>query len=251
VRLFLDYSDTNIQVFGVYSFHNPTEKTIRVELKDGTDIPFIKTPDGTTSMGYEALQDSEPFVNIENGLAVPPSTESYGLIAFTTVPKEDKFEISQPFVLPVSNLTVFLPEGVKAESDTLTDEGLQTIQNFNFQVYTTLNVPAGATIKFNVSGKPQESSAAPAETTTNNNRNLLIGAGALGLAFIAAGAWLYLRDRNRSEEDDEEEENEFESSEEVLDAIVALDDLYRAKKISDEAYQKRRAELKDILKGMM
>ena len=251
VRLFLDYSDTNIQVFGVYSFHNPTEKTIRVELKDGTDIPFIKTPDGTTSMGYEALQDSEPFVNIENGLAVPPSTESYGLIAFTTVPKEDEFEISQPFVLPVSSLTVFLPEGVKAESDTLTDEGLQTIQNFNFQVYTTLNVPAGATIKFNVSGKPQESSAAPAETTTNNNRNLLIGAGALGLAFIAAGAWLYLRDRNRSEEDDEEEENEFESSEEVLDAIVALDDLYRAKKISDEAYQKRRAELKDILKGMM
>ena len=43
-----------------------------------------------------------------------------------------------------SSLTVFLPEGVKAESDALTDEGLQTIQNFNFQVYTTLNVPAGA-----------------------------------------------------------------------------------------------------------
>lgn len=251
VRLFLDYSDTNIQVFGVYSFHNPTEKTIRVELKDGTDVPFIKTPDGTTSMGYEALQDSEPFVNIKNGLAIPPSAGSYGLIAFTTVPKEKEFEISQPFVLPVNSLTVFLPEGVKAESDTLTDEGLQTIQNFNFQVYTILNVPAGATIKFTVSGEPLEASAAPAETTTNNNRNLLIGAGALGLAFIAAGAWLYLRDRNRTEEDDEEEENEFESSEEVLDAIVALDDLYRAKKISEEAYQKRRAELKDILKGMM
>jgi hypothetical protein len=60
-----------------------------------------------------------------------------------------------------------------------------------------------------------------------------------------------LRDRNRSEEDTKEEENEFESSEDVLDAIVALDDLHRAKKISDEAYQKRRAELKDILKGMM
>jgi hypothetical protein len=36
-----------------------------------------------------------------------------------------------------------------------------------------------------------------------------------------------------------------------LDAIVAIDDLHRARKISDEAYQKRRAELKDILKGMM
>ena len=35
------------------------------------------------------------------------------------------------------------------------------------------------------------------------------------------------------------------------DAIIALDDQHRAKKISDEAYQKRRAELKNILKGMM
>jgi hypothetical protein len=173
------------------------------------------------------------------------------MISFTTVPKQETFEIAQPFVLPVNSLTVFLPEGVKAESDALTDEGLQTIQNFNFQVYTALNVPAGATIKFTVSGEPQESSAAPAESTTNNNRNLLIGAGALGLALIAAGAWLYLRDRNSSEEEDEEEENEFESYDDVLDAIVALDDLSRAKKISEEAYQKRRAELKDILKGMM
>jgi hypothetical protein len=73
----------------------------------------------------------------------------------------------------------------------------------------------------------------------------------VGVAFIAAGAWLYFRERNRVEENTEDEENAFESSDEVLDAIVALDDLHRAKKISDEAYQKRRGELKDILKGMM
>jgi hypothetical protein len=62
---------------------------------------------------------------------------------------------------------------------------------------------------------------------------------------------LYLRDRRQGEEAVDEEEHEFESSEDVLDAIVALDDLHRAGKISDEAYQKRRTELKDILKGMM
>ena len=33
--------------------------------------------------------------------------------------------------------------------------------------------------------------------------------------------------------------------------IIALDDLHRSKKISDEAYQKRRAELKEVLKGKM
>ncbi|NTU56434.1 MAG: hypothetical protein HGA79_09320, partial [Anaerolineales bacterium] len=96
------------------------------------------------------------------------------------------------------------------------------------------------------------------DTAASNNTALLIGAGGLGVALILAGAWMYLRDRKRTEEaeDDEkdneaDDEEEFESSEDVMDAIIALDDLYRSKKISDEAYQKRRAELKEILKGMM
>jgi uncharacterized membrane protein len=81
----------------------------------------------------------------------------------------------------------------------------------------------------------------------------LIGAGALGIALILAGGWMYLRDRNRAEASDSTEHagDEFETSEDVIDAIIALDDLHRAKKISDEAYQKRRTELKDILKGKM
>jgi hypothetical protein len=60
-----------------------------------------------------------------------------------------------------------------------------------------------------------------------------------------------MEEEEEGDEEEDEEENEFESSEDVMDAIIALDDLYRAKKISDEAYQKRRAELKDILKEMM
>jgi hypothetical protein len=35
-----------------------------------------------------------------------------------------------------------------------------------------------------------------------------------------------------------------------MDAILALDDLHRAGKISDQAYQRRRTELKDIIKEM-
>lgn len=252
VRLFLEYGDTDIQVYGVYSFRNPSDKTVVVELKDGKDIPFIKMPEGTNNLGYEALQDSEPFVNTDKGLAIPPSENPYGLVAFTTVPKQEEFKIAQPIVLPATNLTVFLPEGVTAASETLQDEGLQTIQNFNFQVYTGQNVEAGETVRFTVSGEPK-TIAASTETqpAASSSQNLLIGAGALGIALILAGAWLYLRDRNRDEEEMEEQEAEFESSEDVLDAIVALDDLHRAGKISDAAYQKRRQELKDILKGML
>ena len=47
---------------------------------------------------------------------------------------------------------------------------------------------------------------------------------------------------------DEEVKADFESTDEVMDAILALDDLHRAGKISDQAYQNRRNELKDIIK---
>ena len=59
-RVFIDYGDTELQYYGVYSFHNPTDKTVLVDTKGNTEIPFIKMPEGTSSMGYETLQDSEP-----------------------------------------------------------------------------------------------------------------------------------------------------------------------------------------------
>jgi len=52
------------------------------------------------------------------------------------------------------------------------------------------------------------------------------------------------------EDEDYDDEVEFESAEEVMDAIIALDDLHRAKKIPDEAYQLRRAELKELLEEL-
>ena len=61
-----------------------------------------------------------------------------------------------------------------------------------------------------------------------------------------AGVYLFFRDRRIKKVDDGEAG--FESTDEVMDAILALDDLHRAGKISDQAYQNRRNELKDIIK---
>lgn len=107
---------------------------------------------------------------------------------------------------------------------------------------------AGDVLSFTVSGTPKAASAANTDGP-NTNSTLLIGAGGLGIALILAGAWMYFRDKTQTEEEDEEDE--FETTEDVMDAIIALDDLHRAKKISEGAYQHRRAELKEILKEMM
>jgi hypothetical protein len=180
---------------------------------------------------------------------MPPSDQTYGLVAFADLPVSGKLEFSQEFVLAVTAVDISMPEGMTASGDTLANTGLTSLQDqngqtVNFQTYSTGSLNAGDTLKFTVSGKPKAAS-----TTANllQNKTLLIGVGALGLALILAGVWFYLRDRKQV--DEEEEENaEFEDSESILDAIIALDDLHRGGKLSDEAYHKRRDELKAKLK---
>ena len=224
-----------------------------MKLNEQGEIPFLKAPAAVSGFGYEPMQDSEPFQQIENGFAVPPSEGSYGMIAYGSAPKVEEFDFSQEYVLPAAAVTVFVPDGITVQNPKAKDLGVQAIQNFNFRIYEMGSVTAGETLNLAISGSPKDSGTASTPGAATSNQNLLIGAGALGVALILAGAWMYLRDRNRDGEADTEDQtgDEFEASEDVIDAIIALDDLHRARKISDEAHQKRRAELKEILKGMM
>ena len=181
----------------------------------------------------------------DTGLAIPPSANAYQLIAFSSLTRSEELDFSQSFTLPVGSITIFTPVGVKLDGSELTDLGPQTIQDFTYQVYQAPPAEAGSRLDFAVSGNPDDAAA----TTPPSNNGLIIGAVALGIALIVAGLWMYRRDK--SVPVDEDPEDEFDSPEDVMDAIIALDDLHGRKKISDEAYQKKRAELKEILKGMI
>ena len=248
LQIFFDLaSEETAQVFAVYTISNPSDKTILVKMGDGQDVPFLAFPADSSGLGYEATQDSAAFVPTEEGFAMPPSDIPYGLIAFASLPKTNEISISQSALLPIGGVTLFLPEGMKADGISLTDTGLQPMQNTNFQVYTAPAVEQGASLDFTLTGEPKLTTAASPEPT--QNQTILIGIGALGLVLVLAGVWMYLRDRNKKEEDFEEDENdEFEDTDSIMDAVIALDDLHRAGKISDEAYKTRRAELKDALK---
>jgi hypothetical protein len=72
---------------------------------------------------------------------------------------------------------------------------------------------------------------------------------------VAAGIWLYLRNRPEVDDDDEEylpaASATPESAESIMDAILALDDLYQEGKLPEDAYLQRRAELKARLESSM
>jgi len=249
-------TENTYDILALFTFSNASESIVAVSMGTQEEIPFLRFPLGAQGQGYEAVQDSARIIGTTDGFAMAPNEQPYGILAFSSVAREKEVSVSQPIDLATTHVRIFVPDGMKAKGDQLTDGGQQDIQGLAYQSYIATGLSAGDTLDFVVSGSPKSTTAGTDASQSTTNNALLIGAAGLGLALILAGVWMYLRDRNRIEEDDEDndyedEDDEFESSEDVMDAIIALDDLYRAKKISDEAYQKRRTELKEILKEMM
>jgi hypothetical protein len=81
----------------------------------------------------------------------------------------------------------------------------------------------------------------------------MIGAGGLGLALIGVGVFLFLRDRARGDQEEQPEEETGADAlgsdpDHIADAIIALDEKFKAGELAREAYESRRAELKERLR---
>ncbi len=227
VHIFFEVSESVVQVIAVYTFSNLGETTLLVDSL--TEIPFIKVPLSAQNVGFDKTQDSAPLLATENGFAMPPSETAYGFVSFYTLPYTSGMQISQLFTQDADALLVLVPDGVKLKSDSLTQGDLQTFNNTKYREYNGVGIAAGSTVTVQLSGA--------------SNVNILIVVGVLGVLLIFLSLWLYARD-----EDESETEDEFVSQDDLLDAIIALDDLHRAGKIQSEAYHARRAELKARLR---
>lgn len=242
VHIYTDFATAGtVQVLEIFAFTNSSDHSVVIS-EDSSTIPFIQMPANAQSVGYEAGQDSAPFTAAGSGLAVVPSETPYSIIAFFNMPYAGKLDISQPFAIKAPSIVLLIPQGMKVTGSRLADKGVQVIQNNNYHEYSATDFKAGQTLSFSVTGNPGTGSAGGLDT----RQIALIGGGTLGVALIAAGLWLYFRDRRRTPV--QASESGFASADEVMDAILALDDLHRAGKIGDQAYQKRRDDLKGILK---
>ena len=243
VHIYTDFATSGtVQVLEIYAFSNSSNRAVIIS-DDGASIPFIKLPENAQNVGYEMGQDSASLVAAGNGLAAAPTDQPYSIIAFFTMPYTGNLELHQPFAIDASSIVLLVPQGMSVSGKQLTDKGLQVIQNNNYHEYSSSSVKAGQELSFSVSGSPSASSS----TGLDARQMLLIGGGILGIALIVAGLLLFLRDRRRLLLQPAEATG-FASADEVMDAILALDDLHRAGKIGDEAYQKRRNDLKGALR---
>lgn len=259
MHIFFDFSNTGtIQVIEIYIFSNSSNKTIVAEGQGQALLSYI-LPEGATNLQFEVGQIDDPYISTENGFGDPtsilPGTSSYQLMYAFDMPYGKKLEIKQPIQVPVGSVIVMAPDGVKVSSDQLTDAGIRDVQGQSYSMFNAENLAAGETLTLSISGTPK-TGATTGATTDSSQTNLVIGLVIFGAALILAGLFFFLRGRSNQDEMNEEiDPNETDAlgndPDRLMDAITALDDQYKAGTLSEEAYQRRRAELKTRLKELL
>ena len=260
LHLFFEFvDDKTLRVIELYILSNSGNKTL-VPDAEGKPIVNVVLPEGAQNLEFQDGVLGERYIKTDNGFgdtaSIPPGTGSYELLFSFEMPFDRKLELDQPVSLPVNAVVVLVPDnGVKVIGDTLVDGGTRDVQGAQYRLYNGSALSAGSDLQMTISGRP--SSSTPSLLTSSSTTNLAIGLGVFGVALILAGVLLYRR--SRSTDVDEEQEHLLapapeagpESVESLMDAIIALDDLYQEGQLPESAYLERRAKLKERLQVQM
>jgi hypothetical protein len=158
----------------------------------------------------------------------------------------------------VQQVVAMLPDdGVKLASQQLISAGNRDVQGTSLQLYVGDNLDAHMPLQVTLSGKPMIG------TGTVINGELIVGLVVFTLALGGGGYWFlrqqpsggrvrfaFRKTRRGAATVVKEPEQAQETQESLLDAIVALDDLYREGKLLKDAYNLRRAEIVLKLKDL-
>jgi mono/diheme cytochrome c family protein len=262
VHIFFDFTDPqNAQVIEVFIISNPTDLAVISSSEDGAVVTF-PLPEGYTNLEFQDGELGNRYVEVPGGFAdtmsVKPGVGEYQVIFALQMPYNRKLDFAQTMFLPTSAVVVMVPDnGVNIESDQLQDGGTRDIQGTTYRMYNGSNLLAGSALEFTLSGKPKNTSS-PA-ITSGTTKNLAIGLGVFGIVLLVVGLWLFNKNRLKTASQPSttvtgldttgaQMENISEDEETLMDAIITLDDQYRAGNLPEDAYLERRAVLKEKLR---
>lgn len=216
----------------------------------------IVLPENATNVVFDdnsTIGSSDRYVATEKGFGdtsnVLPGEASGQIVYGFDIPYSRNLEFSQTYTLPVESGSVLVPDGMSVQGEGFTPGETRDLQGVTFASWLWQDLPAGEALTFSLSGKPNTDTATTSPSTSQGG--LIVGGVALIVALLGVGVWFLLRQRRAERELEVEIEDggpAIQTEEDILDAIIALDDQYRAGNISEEAYRARREELKARLK---
>jgi len=263
LHVFFDFSaQGTLQVAELFIVQNTSAKAV-VSANANNPVLKFELPVGAVHLQFQdgTLGDGR-YVKTDNGFGdsqtIPPQGTAQELFAYDMPYPNNTASLSVPITMPVDSAVVMVPAGgVNVTGPQITSAGTRDVQGSGtISLYTADNLASGTRLDLNVSGMPASlpASGSTAATTpiSNSPLALVIGLGVFGVALIGGGFWLFRQRRAARQELDEQEAEpvESETTESILDAIVALDDLYQAGELPEEAYKERRAELKNRLRAL-
>lgn len=259
LHLFFEFIDAStLRVIELYILSNPGSTTIVAQDEGGPVLSF-ELPEGASTPEFQDGVLGGRYLATPGGFAdtipIRPGTGTHQVLFAFDMPYDRKLELVQPVSLQTNAVVVLVPAGsIKVKGENFQDAGAREAEGIEYQMYNGGSLAAGEELRLTINGKPLSSSAT---LSTGSNSSLVVGLAAFGLVLILAGVWLFMRNRAAVEAEDPDEELSApvepaaENADTIMDAILALDDLYRAGQLPEEAYLERRGELKDRLKEIM
>jgi hypothetical protein len=264
VHVLLDFTDPkNVNVVEVFIISNPSTQAVVATTKDGTVVTF-PLPQGYSNLKFQDGELGARYVEIPQGFAdtytVKPGMSEYQVVFAFQMPYDHKLNFVQSMFLPTSAVVVMVPDnGIKVDSSMLQDGGTRDYQNTPYRMYNGSSLLADSSLDFTLSGNPKK-----AETSlfnTGTMQNLAIGLGVFGFALVVGALWLYRRNQIRIKTQTVSDGVDMasplteldaypEDEGTLMDAIIALDDQFRAGNLPEEAYLERRAVLKEKLRKL-
>ena len=258
MHVFFDFSTPQVvQIVELFVISNTGQKTVAGS--HGQPVVNFDLPEGASNLQFQDGSLGDRYVQTPKGFGdtagIAPGSGQHQVLFAYDMPYSGKLDLKLPVPLPVTAAIVMSPDpGVKIQGAQLQDLGQQNVQGMSFHAYSSASLPAGQVLDVNISGLPGQggSTAAGGLIPGATNTELFIGLGALGLALIFAGVWITRRSRLKAQPVAAASAASLladnEDADTLVDAIIALDEKFRAGEIPEEAYQQRRSELKSRLK---
>lgn len=245
--------DQTVRVVELFIISNPSGKTLIAEDSSKPVLEF-QVPPGALNLQIQDGELGNRFIRTDRGFAdtipIRPGSGAYQLLFSYELPFERSLEFSKSLTQPVNSVVILVPEdGISVKGETIQDGGIRDVQGAAYRLYNGSGTIPGEDLRMTIVRSNSLLSSA-------KNANLLLGLTVLGAVLLVSGIWLFRKNRDIVTQTATtapvgNPTARYESRESVMDAILALDDLFQEGKLPEEAYLKRRAELKDRLKDLL
>jgi mono/diheme cytochrome c family protein len=260
LHVILEFSQPGVvQVAEVVIITNSQNKMV-VPAKTGQAVLNYNLPQGAVNLQFQDGALGDRFIQTDTGFgdtqSIPPGS-GYQLVYGYDLLYNKQSAITLYMPVPVQQVVVMMPDnGITLSSKQIQFAGDRDVQGTSLQLFVGANLAAGSPLQVNLTGTPKST---PAGVTAN--LNILVGLAVFLLVLAAAVFWFYRRQFKSAALVKTLRKTRWagkrvdtlpveETQESLLDAVVALDDLFREGKLSKEPYQARRSELVKMLKEL-